>query len=175
MEIFQKEMQKALENFKLRQKTQPNQENEQIEREFNFNLFFSYIKEFEGVELQVYKDTTNNLTIGYGHKLTKKEIKAKMFQITEDEAMILLYNDTRSAIKLAKSIYPNYLEHKLNVRIFMVLQCFNMGNNLRSFKNSNQHLINKHYNLAYAGFKNSLWCRQVKSNRCFKTLLLLKG
>jgi len=65
MEIFQKEMQKALENFKLRQKTQPNQENEQIEREFNFNLFFSYIKEFEGVELQVYKDTTNN----FNHRL----------------------------------------------------------------------------------------------------------
>jgi len=156
------------------QQNQPIKETEQTKREFNFKLFFSYIKEFEGLELKVYKDTTKNLTIGYGHKLTKKEIKNKMFQITEDEAMKLLYKDTEKAIKLAKSIYPNYLEHKLNVRIFMTLQAFNMGNNLRSFVKSNPHLINFNYKKAYKGFKKSLWCEQVKNNRCAKTLNLLK-
>ena len=40
-------------------------------------------KKFEGLKLKAYADQNGNMTIGYGHKMTKKE---KITKINKEEA-----------------------------------------------------------------------------------------
>lgn len=130
---------------------------------------------FEGYRNLVYKDSLGNLTVGIGHKLTKNELKTYKRCDNVKKAVIeqMYRDDINDAISLAKVIFTNYEQHNDSVKIFMVLQAFNMGNNLTSFKVSVPHVINFNYGLAYKGFLNSKWARQVKRRRAVTTCNLL--
>lgn len=134
-----------------------------------------YLRGFEGYRNRVYKDSRGYLTVGIGHHLTTKEQEKwrEGYYLHDETVEKLFFSDIRNAIKLAKNIYPNFSQHTENVKVFMVLQAFNMGNNLRKFTISNEHLKNFNYGLAFHGFRNSLWAKQVGEYRTMKTTNLL--
>lgn len=51
-----------------------------------------FIKRHEGLRLKLYRDLAGHQTIGYGHKLTKREI-GKLITITKAQAETLLMGD----------------------------------------------------------------------------------
>lgn len=144
----------------------------------NFKIVQDYLIDFEGYKNKTYRLLDEPfLTVGIGHKITNNELYTlprKEHEYVEDYIIQELFiKDIQNAVSLAKDIYPNYEQHTNNVRIFMVLQAFNMGNNLRSFVNSNQHIIDFNYGLAYEGFMKSKWAKQVHEHRATKTCNLL--
>ena len=64
------------------------------------------IKEFEGFDPQIYKDSAGHETVGYGHKLTKAEKDSGKFKngITKKEAEDLLKQDLKAAEKAVNDL-----------------------------------------------------------------------
>ena len=74
--------------------------------------FIEYLKEVEGFESKVYTDAAGHLTIGYGHKLTSKEISNRSFMdgLTEEQASKLLVDDVfgkQKAYERARQQFTN--------------------------------------------------------------------
>lgn len=113
------------------------------------------IEQHEGLRLLPYRDTTGNITIGYGTNLNAG--------ISLDEAIYLLGNRVQLAIGAAQaqSWWPNVSDNDARSRA-MVELVFNMGPaGVATFKNAIQCLCNNDFNGAADGFLNSLWAKQV--------------
>lgn len=84
------------------------------------------IKEFEGLELEAYRDAVGIWTIGYGHTAAAGEPKPKAgMKITEAEAGHILASDLgqyEAAVSKALKVSPNQNQFDA-----MVSLCFNIG------------------------------------------------
>ena len=84
------------------------------------------LKEFEGLELQAYRDSVGVLTIGYGHTSMagKPVVKAGM-KITKDQAEAILKRD----LKKYEDAVRNALRVPVTQEMFdaMVSLCYNIG------------------------------------------------
>ena len=63
------------------------------------NNGLSFIKQWESFRSTIYLDSAGHQTIGWGHKLTKKEIKSNKYAngIGSEEANVLLKSDLQTA------------------------------------------------------------------------------
>jgi len=138
-------------------------------------LLFSYteikLMEYEGVKLQSYTDTTNNKTIGVGHKIKKHENIPKY--ISFQKAFSILEKDIAIANGMARSMFPFYETYPDNIRVFLTLMSFNLGYNLKKFKKANNFLQQGDYEKAREEYLDSLWAKQVHDNRAYGTTNLL--
>lgn len=141
----------------------------------HMNIIQKYLSYFEGYANKVYKDTEGFLTVGIGHKLTEEDKKRYKFGDYVDDFKIQLWfrQDIKESIKLAKDIYKTFDTHTVNVQIFMVLQTYNMGNNLRDFTTSNPLIEARNYGIARTNFLKSKWAKQVHARRAVPTTDLL--
>lgn len=137
----------------------------------NHTLIKFHIKQNEGFETKVYKDTRGFLTVGYGHKLPTKG-KYKIGDIVPQEQLDLWFqadynNAYRCAIRFLKN---NYLEKELIVATDMA---FNLGcSGLNEFKLLRKHINNHDYTMATKAIKLSTYYKQVK-NRADRNIKLL--
>jgi len=114
-----------------------------------------YLKRVEGFKDYVYDDKTGKPwsesqegypTIGYGHKLTKGQVKKYMKRgITEAQASALLREDAQGALRVAKSQINdsggNWEALDKNRKQMAIDMAFNVKGGLNTFKNFRQALI----------------------------------
>ncbi len=131
-------------------------------------------KEFEGLSLQVYKDTLGNLTVGYGHKVLPSDDLASGDWINQDEADQLYAQDMETAMRGARALVANYLDMPQAVRDILNDLTFNLGYiGFSHFHNTLDAFRCKEWGRAADGLENSLWCSQV-GNRCTNTVETLR-
>lgn len=102
-----------------------------------------------------YRDSTGNLTVGYGHNLTANGI-------SEEVARYILYLDMQNAINEARTLdwFEGLDDVRKNVVVDMV---FNMGlPTFKTFKGTIDHIKRGEYKDASRHMLDSLWARQVK-------------
>lgn len=71
------------------------------------------LKQDEGKKPQLYKDTKNKWTIGYGHLIKSKE-ELKNYRnktLTDQQIDALLDSDIKSKIKIAQELFPNFNQY----------------------------------------------------------------
>jgi len=106
------------------------------------------IKEFEGLELEPYRDPVGLWTIGYGHLIRGDETFTR---ITEGEAEALLRKDLKEAMDVVNGVVKSPLNWHQKAALYSFV--FNLGG--KKFKNSTLlKLLNKgEYKLAEGEFK----------------------
>ncbi|MDX1700461.1 MAG: glycoside hydrolase family protein, partial [Melioribacteraceae bacterium] len=117
------------------------------------------IMEHEGVRLNVYRCTSNKLTIGVGRNLEDRGI-------TKEEAMYLFANDVRDfKTRLYKEI--PWIEKLTVARQWVLINmAFNMGiAGLMKWKNTLSLIEKGRYKLAASMIKKSKSAKQVKERR----------
>lgn len=116
------------------------------------------IIEHEGLRLRPYRDTVGKLTIGVGRNLDD-------VGISKDEALFLLENDlTNCKAQLAK--YSWYLNLDTVRQGVLIELTFNIGiSRVLLFKNMIESLKTSDYLNASKHLLDSLWAKQVGSNR----------
>lgn len=129
----------------------------------------------EGLRLNKYLDTTNNWTIGIGHKLTKDELDANLSTITKEQAYDILEKDLDNAKKDAKRIFPEYDTYPENVKLALLDMTFNLGySGLSKFITTIGLIKDRKFKEASVQAMKSLWARQVP-NRAKRVTKLLAG
>jgi len=83
-------------------------------------VYKSFLREVEGLKLNVYKDTKGILTIGYGRNLESRGINVT-------EAELMLDRDVNSVIADLIDIFPNFFNFPENLRVVLVSMMFNLG------------------------------------------------
>lgn len=71
------------------------------------------LKQDEGKKPQLYRDTKNKWTIGYGHLIKSKE-ELKNYHnktLTDQQIDALLDSDIKSKIKIAQELFPNFNQY----------------------------------------------------------------
>lgn len=129
----------------------------------------------EGLRLNKYLDTTNNWTIGIGHKLTTDELKNNLSVITKEQAYLLLEKDLDIAKQDAKRIFPQYDTYPENVKLALLDMAFNLGySGLSKFVTTIGLIKDRKFEEASVQAMKSLWARQVP-NRAKRVTKLLAG
>lgn len=129
----------------------------------------------EGLRLNKYLDTTNNWTIGIGHKLTAAELKENLSTITKEQAYSILEKDLDIAKQDAKRIFPQYDIYPENVKLALLDMAFNMGySGLSKFTTTIGLIKDRKFEEASVQAMKSLWARQVP-NRAKRVCKLLSG
>ena len=140
---------------------------------------YDNLKINEGYRDNVYQDTLENNTIGYGHNLDLYPLTpVQLHRILEDRKIgleQLLYDDvTQHSTEVFKRL--KWLsEAPINVQIVLVDMAFNMGlPNLLTFKKTLKLLKNGKYKKASKELLNSLYAKQTKS-RAKRNAKLIKN
>lgn len=129
----------------------------------------------EGLRLNRYLDTTNNWTIGIGHKMTADELKNNITFITREQAYSLLERDLDIAKENAKKIFPQYDTYPENVKLALLDMAFNLGySGLSKFITTIGLIKDRKFEEASVQAMKSLWARQVP-NRAKRVCKLLSG
>lgn len=129
----------------------------------------------EGIRLNKYLDTTNNWTIGIGHKLTVHELKNNLFTVTMEQAYDILEKDLDIAKDNAKRIFPQYDTYPENVKLALLDMSFNLGYaGLSKFITTIGLIKERKFEEASVQAMKSLWARQVP-NRAKRVTKLLAG
>lgn len=140
--------------------------------------FIDSYKQHEGFKNHVYKDTTGNLTIGYGHKLTPKDIKSGKYNsgISEKNATDLLKRDVMSH---KATLYRNesWLKNQpRNVQQAMEDINYNIGyQGFKGFKKMLKAIQNRNYAKAAEELMNSKYAKQVGKRAIHNRDLLLNS
>lgn len=95
--------------------------NAQISLDF-YNKARNMIKNDEGREPQLYKDTKNKWTIGYGH-LIKNQDELKKYQnktLDDKELDALLDSDIKAKIKIALNLFPKFNQYNDNFKLVLL-------------------------------------------------------
>lgn len=135
----------------------------------NFKLS-QFIKKNEGYSRTVYVDTRGNLTVGYGHKLSKKYYKEGQW-IDTSQIYLWFRSDLNTAKRCARRfLYNDYNENEFIVATDMA---FNMGcTGLYKFSKLRKHLKNNDYVMAAKAIRHSNYYNQV-TNRAIKNIRLI--
>jgi GH24 family phage-related lysozyme (muramidase) len=133
-------------------------------------------KQFEGLRLHVYTDTTGHKTIGYGHNLQggndtnlcklgldPKALEMGDISLTPSQADALFALDMDGAHQSLLHIIPDADTYPSTVIAILNDLVFNMGiNTFKTFKNTINAFKQKDWKLAADNLEKSLWYRQVK-------------
>jgi GH24 family phage-related lysozyme (muramidase) len=79
------------------------------------------LRQFEGIRLSSYLDTTGHWTVGYGHRC------AEGARVTLMEAEALLSSDIAEAGRGAKKVFPSFASHPQHVQDVLVEMVFQIG------------------------------------------------
>lgn len=119
-----------------------------------------FIEKWEGRENKPYKDTTGNLTVGVGHKVTDTEVVKSHY--TDSEINKLLRDDTRKAIQAAKTTVKNFDQQPTKVKLILVDMAYNLGpTGLRKFEKAIDAIEKQDYDKASQELKDSKWYGQT--------------
>lgn len=119
-------------------------------------LLKAQLRQDEGFRSKPYKDTVGKLTIGFGRNLDDNGI-------TTSEAEILLENDALEAMRDAKSLFCNFDNLPVSVKVALSNMAFNLGRSrLASFKKFRAAIERADFDTAASEAMDSLWARQVK-------------
>lgn len=125
-------------------------------------LAIDEIKEKEGLRLDVYLDTLNNPTVGYGHLVTNQDGLKVGDEITQSQADEFLNKDFQKAFNAAvnqaqelNKILPEFIAALTSVN-------YQLGVNWRNkFKNTWGMLKSGDINMAISNLKASKWNEQT--------------
>jgi len=124
-------------------------------------IYMSGLRYDEGLRLTPYKSAGQGWTIGYGHKLSKTELR-RVKQITLEQAEKLLLEDTVKAICDARVVCENFDTLSLPRKSVLVNMAFNLGRHgLKKFKKFLTALQAYDYDTATAEMIKSKWFRQT--------------
>ena len=121
-------------------------------------------KGYEGYRDKIYTDTTGNATIGYGHKLTPREIKSGIYSkgITKAQGEALYAQDRANHTNALYKREPWIKNLSSSQREALEDMSFNMGPSfLDKFSKARTALQQGNYEIAAQQFENSLYRRQV--------------
>lgn len=134
----------------------------------NLDALRASLKLHEGLRLHPYADTTGHLTIGWGHDLTDDGIGT-------DLAELMLSEDISVAMQSAFQLIPFVaLLDDVRKRAFVEI-VFNMGDKILTFHDALGAAKRSDWPNCVAGFKASLWSRQVGSRAIVLESMLLTG
>ena len=80
------------------------------------------LKQDEGKKPQLYRDTKNKWTIGYGHLIKSKE-ELKNYRnktLTDQQIDALLDSDIKSKIKIAQELFPNFNQYNDELKMTLL-------------------------------------------------------
>ncbi len=113
-----------------------------------------WIKKHEGYDDNIYMDSTDHLSIGYGRNLQDNGI-------SKDEAEYLFDNDFNRTQKDLSSV-SWYHQTPAGVQDALFNMCFNLGlTKLLGFKKMIKAILEKNYNQAAREALDSKWAKQV--------------
>ena len=130
-----------------------------------------HIKQNEGFKNRVYLDTRGNLTVGYGHKLSKSDGYKLGDYISNDRIDRWFQADFNTALKCARI----FLKNDYNTKELIVItdMAYNLGcKTLNDFWRLRKHINNKDYNMAVKAIRGSTYYKQV-TNRANRNIMLL--
>lgn len=128
----------------------------------------AWIKYYEGYKAFPYKDTTGNITIGWGRNLDGVGISV-------DEAQLMFNNDIGHA-KRALQNQLFFVDQPEGVQMALINMCFNMGiSKLKTFVKMIDALIHKNYTLAAMEALESNWAAQVGQRAKDVALVIREG
>ena len=117
------------------------------------------LKDFEGLRLKTYTDTTGHLSIGWGRNLDSRGI-------SYDEAEMMLANDLDIATAEARSNFDWFDRLDPVRQDFIVIMIFNIGvPRLKGFKKMLAAIEAQDWGRAGAELVDSTWAKQVRENR----------
>lgn len=127
------------------------------------------IRRHEGWLLFPYPCPAGHNTIGAGHNLDVKPLTRLMAdylkafgKITDEMAEELLTDDIIEATKNCKIVYPGFDSFDEVRRNALISFLFNVGiGTAKKFINTNKAIAARNWEAAAAGFKDSLWYKQV--------------
>lgn len=128
----------------------------------------NWIKSYESLRLELYKDTTNKWTIGYGRNIEDNGI-------SKQEADILFENDfARCQHDLSQYVW--YVDQPNHIQDALINMCFNLGiNKLLGFKKMIMALALKDYTKAAVEALDSKWAQQVGQRAKDIALVIREG
>jgi len=120
------------------------------------------VKEHEGFRNQVYKDTLNKRTIGFGH-LCRDDEKWEDGKVYDNKELEKVFEvDFSVAQRGAMSLFDNYESLPQLVKEVCIEACFVIGTTgFSKFKKTLELIKNEQYTEASEEIKSSLWYRQV--------------
>ena len=117
------------------------------------------LKDFEGLRLKPYTDTTGHLSIAWGRNLDSRGI-------SYDEAEMMLANDLDIATAEARSNFDWFDRLDPVRQDFIVMMIFNIGvPRLKGFKKMLTAIEAQDWGQAGAELVDSTWAKQVGENR----------
>lgn len=134
------------------------------------------VKQHEGVEDTVYKDSRGIPTIGVGFNLNRDDssqklkavganpvkVKAGQAKLSTYQIDTLLMQDLIQARRDAADLFPNFNQLPAQVQGVLIEMTFNLGKRgLSEFKNFISHISAKRYDSAAQEMLRSAWAKQV--------------
>ncbi len=138
----------------------------------------SRLKDNEGFEELIYKDSEGYDTIGYGHKLTDEDKASGKFLkgISQLDAESLLTKDYDSHVAGTKRVVPNIDKYPNYVQEVLYDMGYNMGaTGLAAFKDTLAAIDRADYRGAHEGIMSSEYARQVPNRAGRNATALLRG
>ncbi len=115
----------------------------------------------EGSNRFAYTDTKGYITVGVGRCLDRRCGHG----LSESEIQFLLSNDIKDCLSQLEN-KPFYIGHDSVRQEVLIELVFNLGmEGLEEFRNFLNAFAFKHYTVAAAELKNSLWAREVHAER----------
>lgn len=122
----------------------------------------------EGMKLKLYKCTEGKQTIGVGRNIEANGI-------SEDEAMLMLRNDTMEALRLCVYTFKNFTRFPEKQQHALIDLMFNIGyNRFKGFKKMITAINKLDWKTAANEMKDSKWFKQV-GNRGYNLVEMLRG
>jgi len=132
-------------------------------------FLFDLIVRHEGIRLKPYKDSLGNITIGVGRNLDG-------VGITENEAMILLFNDIRTSIQEAEKNFKWYEDLGDIRKTVIISMIFNLGiTKFKGFRRMIAAMELKDYSAASDEMIDSRWYEQVRDRGSELSFMMRKG
>ncbi len=129
-----------------------------------------YIKKWEGLRLEPYKDSLGWWTIGWGHWCGEKEPKS----ITEEEAGDLFFEDLKIARDRLASFLPDYYRLSSNRLTALLDITFNLATKWFKWR-AGKFVKYNDWEAAAREFMDSKWAKQVGKRAVEDCTLLRKG
>lgn len=120
----------------------------------NFQKLRATLADAEGECLALYKDTTDNWTIGIGHNLSSKGISQGVLET-------MFAEDVRDAQVLLTKLVPDWRTLNEPRQNALVELAFNMGGKLAGFAHMLMAVNSGAWDRAADELQDSLWFRQV--------------
>lgn len=138
----------------------------------SYEDYYDYLRYEEGLEWNVYIDSTGNYSIGIGHKILPDE-NYDGYTLDKSEIHALFKKDLEIAIDGTKRLIRNFDKQSADVKIALVSMCYNLGETgFSKFIKFRKAIELFQYDEAIRQITNSKWARQVP-NRAKRVIKIL--